>query len=82
MEGVSTLITHKPDIAKDAALMGGYDLIAYGHDHRVRVERGLTLVVCPGEAGGWVTGRPTAAVVDMPSREVEIAELVPRDLKL
>lgn len=75
LDGVSILITHKPDIAEDAASMGGYDLVAYGHDHAVRIERGLTILICPGEVGGWTGGRPTMAIVDMPERDVEIIEL-------
>jgi putative phosphoesterase len=77
LEGISILITHKPDIAEDAAAMGGYDLVAYGHDHAVRVERGLTLLICPGEVGGWTTGRSTMAFVDMPENDVEIIEIEP-----
>ncbi|UCE27257.1 MAG: metallophosphoesterase [Candidatus Coatesbacteria bacterium] len=77
IEELSILITHNPDIAEDAATMGGYDLVAYGHDHTVRVERGLTLLICPGEAGGWTTGRPTMAIVDMPEHDVEVVKLEP-----
>lgn len=73
----SILITHKPDIAEDAAAMGGYDLVAYGHEHAVHVERGLTLLVCPGEVGGWVSGRSTVAVVGMPEHDVEIVRIEP-----
>ena len=77
LDKISILITHKPDIADDAAAMGGYDLVAYGHGHRVRVKQGLTLLVCPGEVGAWVTGRSTVALVDMPEYDVEIIELKP-----
>jgi putative phosphoesterase len=75
LDETSILITHKPDIAEDAAAMGGYDLVAYGHDHAVHVERGLTILICPGEVGGWTSGRSTMAIVNMPEHDVEIVEL-------
>ncbi|MGD8717232.1 MAG: metallophosphoesterase [Candidatus Zixiibacteriota bacterium] len=73
--GLSILITHKPRLAREAATAPGYDLIAFGHDHRVRVEHGESLVICPGELGAWVSGRATMALVDVRIGNVDIAYL-------
>ncbi|HUU57321.1 MAG TPA: metallophosphoesterase, partial [bacterium] len=63
--GLSVLITHKPRLAREAAADAGYDLVAFGHDHHVRIEHGESLVICPGELGGWVTGRASIALVEV-----------------
>ncbi len=74
-EGLSILITHKPRVAREAAAGAGYDLVAFGHDHHVRVEHGESLVICPGELGGWVTGRASLALVEVKTGTVDIAYL-------
>jgi hypothetical protein len=73
--GLSMLVTHKPRLAREAATGAGYDLIAFGHDHRVRVEHGESLVICPGELGGWVTGRASIALVEVRIGNVDVAYL-------
>lgn len=68
------LMQHEP-VALDA--LSGYDLVVYGHTHEVDVRRPDQgpLVVNPGEVCGWVTGRATAALVDLATRDVELLEL-------
>ncbi len=74
--GYSLLLTHKPRVAREAAANGvHYHLIAFGHDHSVRVEHGESLVICPGELGGWVTGRGSLALVQISIGDVEIIYL-------
>jgi putative phosphoesterase len=73
--GLSMLITHKPRVAREAAAGAGYDLIVFGHDHRVRVEHGESLVICPGELGGWVTRRASLALVEVRIGIVDIEYL-------
>jgi hypothetical protein len=51
------------------------DLLVCAHTHRPAVEQGPPLVVNPGEAGGWLTGRCTAALVDLDRIQAEIIEL-------
>ncbi len=71
----SLLLTHKPRLAREAAAAAGYDLIAFGHDHRARVEHGESLVICPGELGGWVSGRASIALVEITIGDVDIVYL-------
>ena len=41
-----------------------YDVLVFGHTHKAEVRReGGVVVVNPGEAGGWLHGRSTAALL-------------------
>jgi hypothetical protein len=53
-----------------------FDVIIFGHTHRPLIERrdGI-LLVNPGEAGGWLRGKSTAALLDPASLEAEIIAL-------
>jgi predicted phosphodiesterase len=52
------------------------DFLIYGHTHKSDIRRaGRTLIINPGEAGGWLSGRCTAVVLDPESREAEILSL-------
>ena len=54
---------------------GHFDLILYGHTHEVEVRYGSTIVVNPGECGGWLSDKCTVAVWDTDSGEVMIHEV-------
>jgi uncharacterized protein len=58
------------------AASGYYDVIVYGHTHRSEISRrGKTLVVNPGEGGGWITGQATAALLDTGTMEARLFDL-------
>jgi putative phosphoesterase len=58
------------------AKSGEYDLVVYGHTHEVDVRKvGRTLIVNPGEACGYLTGKKSFAVLDTERMEVEIVTL-------
>ena len=60
----------------DSAYGGGYDVIVRGHTHRASVaEEDGVLVVNPGEACGYVTGRSTVAFLDPERRTSWISDL-------
>jgi len=73
--GRRVLLIHAPDMLEALRESGAYDLIVYGHTHRAEVRCGRTLVVNPGECGGWLTGRATVAIVDTDAMSAEIREL-------
>jgi len=51
-------------------------LIIYGHTHRPEIRKqGQTLIVNPGECGGWLEGKSTVAVADLENQTAEIIEL-------
>lgn len=53
-----------------------FHLIVYGHTHRPEIrKKGSTLVVNPGECGGWVEGKSTLAIVELEDQTAEIIEL-------
>jgi len=60
----------------DRAYGGGFDVIVRGHTHRASVaeENGI-LVINPGEACGYVTGRSTIAFLDSERRTVWLSDL-------
>ncbi len=80
---------HYPELAEPIAASGHYDLVIYGHTHEIDVRPGdtvapearpVTTVLNPGETGGWLSGRATAAIVDLEDMQVEIVDLAPEDL--
>ncbi len=70
------LLLHEP-YALEAMVAGGlHDLVIFGHTHQAVVERkGRTLIVNPGELGGWLYGRATFAIYDSLMGEAEIIDL-------
>ena len=74
---LSITLTHR-DTGLDRLLKsssGG--VLIFGHTHRPLVERrGTALLVNPGEAGGWLRGESTAALLDPATLAVEIITLL------
>ncbi|MBN1640135.1 MAG: metallophosphoesterase [Anaerolineae bacterium] len=64
LAGRAVAVNHYPQIARDQARSGQYDLVCYGHDHTPHIERvGDTLLVNPGEVMGRF-GKSTYALYD------------------
>ena len=56
--------------------LAAHSVVVHGCVHQLEMkERGETLLVNPGEACGWVYGSPTAAILDLETRQVEILKL-------
>src|SRR5689334_17688987 len=54
-----------------------WDIALFGHTHKPRVtrdDRGR-LLINPGETSGWTFGRPTIALLETTTREVQIIDL-------
>jgi len=76
LEGMKVLVKHFHHYVEELAVSGKYHLIIYGHTHKVRVEKiGSAWVLNPGEACGWLTGKATVALVEIPSLQIEIEGL-------
>ena len=70
--GRAIAANHYPQIARDQALSGQYDLVCHGHDHTPNLERvGDTLLVNPGEVMGRF-GKSTYALYDTASGEATL----------
>src|SRR5687767_14524459 len=59
---------------------GQHAVIVHGCSHIQEMKtRGDTLIVNPGEACGWLYGAPSAAILDLDTRNVEFIKLDPAD---
>jgi putative phosphoesterase len=74
-EGKRLIVMHEPKLVEELKQGGDYDVIIYGHTHKVDIREGRPLILNPGEAGGWLTGKYTVALLELPSLEVKIVEL-------
>ena len=53
-----------------------HGIVIHGHTHRTEARtRGGTLIVNPGEACGWLYGAPTAAILDLETKDIEVLKL-------
>lgn len=53
-----------------------FDAVVHGHSHaQVSQKNGKTLVVNPGEVCGYLTGKPTIALLDTVKREAKIISI-------
>lgn len=56
--------------------IGQHEIVIHGATHQQEMKtRGETLIVNPGEACGWLHGAPSAAILDLDSRQVEFLTL-------
>jgi putative phosphoesterase len=70
------LVAHEMPILEAVAGGGRYRLVAYGHTHIPDVQvKNNTLLVNPGECGGWLHGRCTIAIANLDTLEAEIIDL-------
>jgi hypothetical protein len=51
------------------------DIIVHGHTHKPLITPGNPLIINPGEASGWLTGKATIGILDLDNLKVEIIEL-------
>jgi len=53
-----------------------YDVVVHGHVHEAKAhKKGKTLMINPGEVCGYLTGKPSVAVLDTKSMEARIIPL-------
>lgn len=69
--GKRVLVVHDIGEVNDRSL-GEHALVVHGCSHqRAESRRGDVLIVNPGEACGWLSGTPTAAILDLDTLELE-----------
>jgi putative phosphoesterase len=74
--GLRFAVCHLDSTAGKLMDAKGGDVVVFGHTHRPLVEHHEgVLLVNPGEAGGWLRGRSTVALLDPAARAVEIIAL-------
>jgi len=78
--GRRLFMVHYPHYAQGMALTGDYDIVCYGHDHRVsarpvaNVKGGITWLVNPGTVGGVGKG-PTYILADLETLTFDIYDV-------
>lgn len=75
LAGRRIMLMHSQDMVEPLARSGHFDLIIYGHTHDLDIRRGDTLVINPGETGGWLRGRSTVVILDTEDMEPEVFDL-------
>ena len=73
--GKKIVVMHEPRSVDAISSSGVYDIIIYGHTHKIDVRKEKTLIVNPGESSGWISNLMSVAVCDLSSMEVEIKYL-------
>lgn len=68
-------VMHFPELAIPIAKSGDYDIVVYGHTHKIDIQKEKSLLLNPGETGGWTTGKATVAIVEIDSLDATIYEL-------
>ena len=73
---IALLHGHETELL-DAIIASGYfDAVVHGHSHYLGIKKvGKTLAVNPGEVCGYLTGKPTLALLDTEKKEARIIEL-------
>jgi putative phosphoesterase len=75
-EGKEFLLAHYHFSVPEFLSSGKHDIIIFGHTHKPEVRKqGKTLLLNPGEAGGWLTGKSTVALLNPATLEAEIMPL-------
>jgi len=70
------IMLHKEKLIDALAESQKYEVIIYGHTHRTDLRKiGKTLIINPGECGGWLSGKSTIALLDLANLEAEIINL-------
>lgn len=69
-------LCHLDSAVDGLAAARAFDVVVFGHTHRPLVERrDGVLLINPGEAGGWLRGKSTVALLDPASLAAEIVPL-------
>lgn len=74
---IKFIIFHSPpDNLEQLALSGKYDYIIYGHTHKKDIRTlGKTIIINPGESGGWLFNEKNIVILNTETKEVEVVKL-------
>jgi len=75
-ERMRFLLTHLEGRVEEDLASQAYDVVIFGHTHDPVIRTaGKTTLINPGEAGGWLSGKCTAALFDPVSGNAEVVSL-------
>jgi uncharacterized protein len=73
---IALLHGHETELLKAIIDSGYFNAVIHGHSHGKGIEqKGKTLSINPGELCGYLTGKPTIALLDTAKNEAKIIEL-------
>ena len=73
---LTCLVTHVHTSVDDYLSTGNYDVVIFGHTHKPEIKKKKkTLLLNPGETGGWLSGKRTVALLDPKRLRAEIIPL-------
>ncbi len=75
LDGKKIVLMHQPKFIDQLLKDKNYDIVIYGHTHKIDIRKDSALVINPGECGGWLTGRSTVAILDTKNLTPEIIDL-------
>jgi uncharacterized protein len=75
IDGLRCVLMHEPKSIDALVASGHYDLVVYGHTHEIDLREGDCVVVNPGEASGYLSGRATVVIFDTKRRTPELVDL-------
>ncbi|MGQ9565261.1 MAG: metallophosphoesterase [Candidatus Bathyarchaeales archaeon] len=75
VDNVKIAMVHGDDEGLLSSLIGtqGYDVIVHAHTHEAKILReGKTIIINPGEVCGYLSGKPTFALLDTKTFDTKI----------
>ncbi len=73
--GRTFAVMHYPDLADDLYRSEAYDVVIYGHDHKLRVEGETRRLLNPGTCAGYLADAATIAVLETTDLRVDVIRL-------
>ncbi len=75
--GKRIFMAHQPELMKGAIERDEFDLVIYGHTHKLDIRKvGRTLVINPGTARRWQMGSPHVVIVELDHMVTETIALI------
>lgn len=75
LDGKKIVLMHQPKFIGELLKSKNYDIVIYGHTHKIDIRKNSALVINPGECGGWLTERSTVVILDTENPFPEIIDL-------
>jgi len=72
LDGRRIALIHYPELAEDLFRSDGFDLVVFGHTHKVRMEGTNKKLLNPGDCSGYLADKATVAVVDTAEMATEV----------
>ncbi len=75
IDGKKIVIMHYPDVVESLYRSGDFDLVVYGHTHRLVLEQEKSILLNPGACSGYLVERATIALFDTQEMKVNVVTL-------